>query len=125
MSIYRQLYKKTAIYALICIYSFALIRPIVPVVNDLVAHVFYKMEHMSTIHFENGQYHIHSELKESSEKTPLSSKRTFSGEKLSFHFFAGTPVIFFERTTKLPILCAKINFPVDVCLKSPTPPPKA
>jgi len=82
---------KTAILNLILFcYVFALCKPITPAVNDVIAHTFFKMQHLSTVHFEDGKYHLHSELMDSAvdKKSPLSTEQ--QGQKdflflLSFH----------------------------------------
>ncbi len=58
------------------------LRPLTAVLQDVVAHTFFKMQHMATVHFENGHYHLHNEMKDiaeednssSSEKIPTSEK---------------------------------------------------
>ena len=49
-------------------YLFALVKPITPVVQDFIAHTLWKMEHVATVHYENGKYHLHSELKDKTSK---------------------------------------------------------
>ena len=49
-------------YGLLYIYGFALLKPILPIANDIIAHAFFKIQHLSTIHIENGKYHVHQEL---------------------------------------------------------------
>lgn len=36
--------------------------------QDALAHTFFKMQHMATVHYENGHYHLHNELKTISEQ---------------------------------------------------------
>ena len=75
--------KKAILYTFIFVYGFALIKPITPIVNDVIAHTFYKMEHLATVHFENGKYHVHAELatehkNESKENVPSSIYETLA-----------------------------------------------
>jgi hypothetical protein len=114
--------------AFICIYAFALIRPIMPIVNDVIAHTFFKVEHLATVHFENGKYHVHMDLQKADERndarnTPLAPAFI---DTLDSHLKSESITSFVITQTILPkLLFSVINFPVDVCLKSPTPPPKA
>ena len=74
--------RKAAIYILLVFYVVVQLRPLTAVLQDVVAHTFFKMQHMATIHYENGKYHLHHELKtiseedktSASEKTPASQK---------------------------------------------------
>ena len=60
------------------------------ILQDVIAHTFYKAQHMATIHFENGAYHLHTELntiaeednKKSQQNTPSSVK---ADETISVH----------------------------------------
>lgn len=110
------------------VYAFALVRPILPVVKDVVAHTFFKMQHMATVHVENGKYHVHLELEKASEKPITKSAADVSAfsETLSNHLQNNTLTIpFIYPATIQKKLFTYINFPVDSFLKSPTPPPKA
>ncbi len=40
------------------------LKPLTAVVADALAHTFFNARHMATIHYENGHYHLHNELKE-------------------------------------------------------------
>ena len=55
--------KKIAIYILLVFYIAVQLRPLLTVAQDVVAHTFFKMQHMATSHFENGNYHLHADLK--------------------------------------------------------------
>lgn len=52
------------------------------VVEDVLAHTFWKAQHMATVHFENGHYHIHTELADISKKeNKASQEKSSSSEK--------------------------------------------
>lgn len=119
---------KITLYLLLAVYAFALVRPILPVVTDVVAHTFFKMQHIATVHVENGKYHVHIELEKASEKPATKNPTDVSAfsETLSNHLQNNTLTIPFIY----PAIIQKkaftyIDFPVDSCIKSPTPPPKA
>lgn len=40
-----------------------------PYVSDAVAHVLWYNDHIATVHFENGKYHVHKESVEAAKKT--------------------------------------------------------
>lgn len=52
------------------------IKPLIYFSQDLVAHAFYKMEHLATIHYENGAYHLHNELKKTNDDSDNSSTKS-------------------------------------------------
>lgn len=69
--------KTTFIYLMLGIYTFGLIKPVMPLVKDVIAHAFFEDSHVAAVHYENGRYHIHLELKEqvatNDTKTPIES----------------------------------------------------
>jgi glycosylphosphatidylinositol transamidase (GPIT) subunit GPI8 len=57
-----------------------MLKPVSPYISDAVAHIFYYTQHMATVHYENGKYHVHKELvdnakKGESSKEPSASKK--------------------------------------------------
>jgi hypothetical protein len=59
--------KQVAILLLLC-YSLALVKPLAPVLSDLLAHSFWKSEHVATVHFENGKYHVHLDMQKAGKE---------------------------------------------------------
>ena len=51
------------ILLLIAVYSCMPLKPILPFARDFVAHTFNEFDHVATVHFENGKYHVHAEVK--------------------------------------------------------------
>jgi hypothetical protein len=47
----------------------AQLKPLTVMINDVLAHTFWKVQHMATVHYENGHYHLHTELKTISEES--------------------------------------------------------
>jgi hypothetical protein len=45
-----------------------LLKPLLPVLSDTAAHIFLYSEHVATVHFENGKYHVHKEMNEAAKK---------------------------------------------------------
>lgn len=76
--------KRAAIYILLSFYVFAQVKPLAVIVEDVLAHTFWKMQHMATVHYENGRYHIHQELGDISEKENKSAQeKAPSSEKIN------------------------------------------
>ncbi|ASS47948.1 MAG: hypothetical protein A3D31_01355 [Candidatus Fluviicola riflensis] len=38
------------------------LKPILPFAGDFIAHAFNEFDHVATVHFENGEYHVHAEV---------------------------------------------------------------
>ncbi|MCW3071700.1 MAG: hypothetical protein JWO44_1590 [Bacteroidetes bacterium] len=119
--------KKAVVYALLCIYGFALLKPVMPLANDIIAHTFYKMEHLATVHFENGKYHVHQELA-AAEQQQHSKGDVPSGiyETLASHIAAETVSVSPDRAPVYSmIIFPSSGHPLDAFLKNATPPPEA
>lgn len=53
--------KKALLYLLLFSYSSIVLKPILPAVTDSFAHIFWYSEHLATVHYEHGKYHVHLE----------------------------------------------------------------
>ena len=72
--------KNFLLYLFFFTYTASILKPVVPYISDLIAHSFYYAEHVKTVHFENGKYHLHKEivknaLDNEAQKAPLTSKK--------------------------------------------------
>ena len=65
--------KRLFIYTILFVYAAVQLKPLTAVINDALEHTFWKVQHMATVHFENGHYHLHNELKKISEEDKNSS----------------------------------------------------
>jgi len=54
--------KQILLYLLLFSYTTVLFKPVLPALGDFVAHTFWRLEHISSIHIENGKQHLHYEL---------------------------------------------------------------
>ncbi|MGZ4033872.1 MAG: hypothetical protein ACXVP4_03330 [Bacteroidia bacterium] len=120
--------KKFVVYTFLYIYAFGLIKPIMPIVNDVIAHTFYKMEHLATVHFENGKYHVHAELATEAGKQNNDAKGSnqfSSNETLASHII-NKKIEFkiYSSSTSIIITSKKLHLP-DAYIQRTTPPPKA
>ena len=60
--------KKAILYLLLFSYASIILKPVMPSVSDFVAHVFWYSEHMATVHYEHGKYHVHYEYADAAKK---------------------------------------------------------
>ncbi|MCW3084508.1 MAG: hypothetical protein JWP12_1874 [Bacteroidetes bacterium] len=119
--------KKVIVYTFLCIYSFALLKPVMPIVDDVIAHTFYKMQHLATVHFENGKYHVHTELANDANQQKGDTKGLPSGvyETLANHITSSGVFEFNTYSTvQSTNILYKAQHPVAVFIKDPTPPPE-
>ena len=61
--------KKALLYLLLFSYTTVVLKPVFPTIADTVAHIFWYSEHMATVHFENGRYHVHLEYQQAAKNT--------------------------------------------------------
>ena len=65
-------------------------KPAFPYLNDVVAHALFLQQHMATVHFENGKYHVHAEVTKnakednSNKSLPSSKKENTSTDHIIF-----------------------------------------
>ncbi len=65
--------KKIISYLVLFSYTTIILKPVLPVASDVVAHAFWKLEHISTVHSHDGDDHVHQEIIEK-EKQDQSDK---------------------------------------------------
>ncbi len=61
--------KKPVAYIFLIAYSVLLLRPAIPFVADVMAHAFWYSQHIATVHYENGKYHVHYQCMDESKKS--------------------------------------------------------
>ncbi len=120
--------KKALSYILLFAYSTIMLMPVLPYVSDTVAHTFWLYEHISTVHYEHGQYHTHYQAVEIAKKTGTEKGTTtskYSGAS-DEHLLTGI-----SYNHSLPPVITKqsfVNYQTDILqayLLSDFPPPKA
>lgn len=104
-------------------------RPIVTVVQDVVAHTFFKMQHMATIHYENGNYHLHADLKTINDDESASNKTSqkLPSQKTEKNTNELLTLLNFNFTTNASLIPTTITSVLDVSsgyIQSPYLPPK-
>ena len=97
--------KRIPLYILLLSYSALMLKPVSPYISDTIAHIFYFAQHMATVHYENGKFHVHKEVidvakEEAAPKDQTSSKKDNSiSDHLATtnnHALPYTPAVFFQ-----------------------------
>lgn len=119
--------KQIALYIVLFSYSMVMLKPVSPYISDAVEHIFNYTQHMATIHFENGKYHVHKELVDNAKKnnpakeTPVSKKENSANDHITI----------LQKQT-VPVLPANISYQfssasklINNYLAGEYPPPRA
>jgi hypothetical protein len=122
--------KKVFIYITLFFYITVQLKPLVVILEDVIAHTFYKVQHMATVHFENGAYHLHAELntiaeednKKSQQNAPSSVK---ADESISVHVKEEFIVKPADHQLISAIVFSQKQDVISPFIKKSSPPPKA
>ncbi len=104
------------------VFSFSL-----PIVNDFVQHTFNEIDHIGTVHFEKGKYHVHQEVEKLEKNTSKNQAKVNSIKEIDFHF---TQQNDFSNEEKTIVFCNQkevFSFSKTILLiecEAPEPPPK-
>ena len=79
--------KTTAAYYFLLLYTLAMCKPILPLVQDGLAHIFWKAQHLATVHHHHGDHHAAEEvaeveLEKHADKQPATTR---TSEPVSVH----------------------------------------
>ena len=74
--------KKVFIYLFIFSYTVIILKPVLPTISDIVAHIFWYSEHMATVHYENGKYHVHNDYIQAAKKDYPEKNNTLKEDDL-------------------------------------------
>ncbi len=118
--------KTTAAYYLLLLYLFAICKPVLPLVQDDLAHIFWKTEHIATVHHHHGDHHAEEEVAtaahdEENNKVPLTSK---TSEPVSIHIIVQNSYIIPQLFIEKPNFGAKIYKVSSLSLDKHFPPPR-
>ncbi len=116
---------KAIILMMLCIYTFGLIKPTMPLIKDVLAHTFFEKSHKATVHYENGRYHLHIELNDEAQQSESKQNPSFlSNEVLASHLKSNELILnhFFQTISE--INSPYINVSTDVNIPSPLLPPE-
>lgn len=61
--------KRIALYIILLSYIAVIVKPVTPYITDAVAHIFYYSQHMASVHYEDGKFHVHKEVVDNAKKT--------------------------------------------------------
>lgn len=77
--------KRILLYTLLFSYTIIMVKPVMPYVSDIIAHAFWYSQHMATVHYENGKYHVHAEIfkaeKNNSNENQGAPKKEITGDE--------------------------------------------
>lgn len=117
--------KQAMVSLLLLVYVTGLVKPLMPIVQDMLAHTFYKMEHMATVHYENGKYHVHTELQQEAQKSEPQKKSTAGdSETLSLHVKSEDTLFELYLQQLSQVTSPYIDGHADVILSMPLLPPR-
>src|SRR5687768_6131959 len=102
-------------------------KPILPLIQDDLAHIFWKAKHLATVHHHHGDHHTEVEIAEAQheeygDKKPATSK---TSEPVSIHMFIEIHYKISQLTiSKQQFAVTNCNFST-VSLDTYYPPPKS
>ena len=91
--------KKLLLYIVLSSYAIVMVKPALPYVSDFIGHIVFYKQHMATVHFENGKYHVHKEVvkdikEENSNKNALPEKKKSTTQ---YEYVTGTNKQIFQK----------------------------
>ena|SRR5688572_2251619 len=118
--------KTTIAHYLLLIYVAAMCKPILPLVNDFLAHTCWKTEHITTVHHENGKNHLHHELKKASDQNQdANSPAPKSSKSVSVHILLQNNYDFLHGIISEQKNLSGAYSLLSTFIEMNTPPPKA
>lgn len=101
-------------------------KPILPLVQDGLAHIFWKARHLATVHHHHGDHHAEKEIveaehEENDEKQPATTK---TSEPVSVHIVVDILYGISQLTTYKQAFAVTISNVSAVSLDKFYPPPK-
>jgi hypothetical protein len=98
-----------------------------PAITDCLAHTFWKMNHVATVHYENGKYHLHAELEKAADESETKNKapKALSSETVFQHIKSEILLLNIYQTTEHTINSAYVIDYAEVFIENTNPPPRA
>lgn len=100
------------ILLLVAIYSCMPLKPILPFASDFVAHTFNEFDHVATVHFENGKYHVHAEVEKDAQSTNNDSEAPVNETNLKTDLHCAQEITF--ELSEQPIFDHKTSVKIAV-----------
>ena len=118
--------KMAIIYLLLLNYSTIMLKPVMPYATDAIAHLLFYHEHITTVHFANGQLHAHKESFEASKKTaPENNTGNDKKTTIESEHILNTTLYDFSIPYIIQNHFSSLSFNVkSIILSSDSPPPK-
>lgn len=118
--------KRALVYLMLMLYVFGLIKPALPLMKDALAHTFFKTQHMATVHYEKGRYHLHLELAQDAQSNDSNPAAPTSAYDMLPAHVSTQELVFTPFTKQLSeIRSPYMHIPTDVLPASPFQPPRA
>ena len=118
--------RETLLYLLLFTYSASILKPAMPYLTDALAHTFYYAEHVKTVHFENGKYHVHNELIKQNNQNNADDTNT-ELKKISLpddHLALPAPLNFFSFSSSFDYAVIIVSSNLQVFKDVPYAPPR-
>ena len=101
-------------------------KPILPLVQDEIAHIFWKAKHLATVHHHHGDHHAEKEIaeaehEENADKQPATTK---TSEPVAVHIVEETHYSIWKPTIHKQQFAVTIYNVATVSLEKYYPPPK-
>lgn len=82
--------KSNPAYYLLILYTLAMCKPVLPLIQDELAHIFLKAEHIATVHHHHGDDHAEEAIAEAAheEKNDTNPATSKTSEPVSIHLFS-------------------------------------
>ncbi len=117
--------KSVIAYYLLLIYVVALCKPVLPLVNDFLAHTFWQTDHIIAVHHDHGDEHVHYEVLDAAKESEDDNKSQIKlADPVSVHVTINKKYDFaYQAITKRSYPQYNNFFPFPV-MDRQTPPPK-
>ncbi len=113
-------------YFLLFIYLVATCKPVLPIASDMLAHAFWKSNHIESVHHQHGSHHVQSEIAHAQDNDHNSQNNTnlkFS-EPVALHLAAILSYSFSFTAIRKPYLPSTSYSLCKTALDTSYPPPK-
>ncbi len=118
--------KSDIAYYLLILYVLAICKPLMPLVHDVLAHNFWKAQHIATVHNHNGEHHAEEEIAKEMEDehnnaVPSTSK---TSDTVSIHLISESSHIIPQLFVAKNIFETRMDKVYSLILDQPYPPPR-
>jgi len=115
--------KKIIACILLFIYANGLFAQVSPIIGDVLAHTFWRAQHMATVHCVNGKYHVHYQLYKAGKSDGKGNNQVKSDETISLHIQPAGKTVQFSFSKEVVHICEGLWFE-NPFVKISSPPPR-